>query len=388
MAPRSDENLIATYYLETEGDLQQVARTMIEMETTGGWDGLGGPPELFARCTGQVLEVNEQSPGSGIVRVALPVENFNLEESAFSCLWLALVGGATHALTTYRKSRLMDFELPVSVLRHFPGPQLGMGGTRSLLDLPPGTPVIGTIVKPTAGLTPDEVAELCYEFASGGVRFIKDDEKMMNPAYCPLRERVTKVGEALKRAEDETGQKVLYAPHITTDPDNIRRFADTALAAGAHALMVNFFAAGFQSLEILARNYQVPIYAHCGGKEAFGRAEGQGVAPEVVAKFARLLGADYFRTGILGGYLVGSSLPELQSLTAALTSPMPGIQAAVPVLSGGLKPSNLAENLAAFGCDVLALSGTGLTRYPQGIRVAVQQMLEIAQQVMQQSGRG
>ena len=295
------------------------------------------------------------------------------------------VGGGTHALLTYRKSRLVDFELPESARQYFPGPQFGIQGTRHLLDLPPGTPVIGTIVKPTAGLTPDEVADLCYEFAAGGVRFIKDDEKMMNTAYCPLEERVTKVVAALKRAEDQTGQRVLYAPHITTGPDNLCRFADIALEAGANALMVNFFAAGFQSLETLARNYEVPIYAHCGGKEAFGRAQGEGVAPEVVAKFARLLGGDYFRTGLIGSYLVGSSLPELESLTAALTTPMGNIRAAAPVLSGGLKPANLAENLATFGCDVLALSGTGLTRHPQGIHAAVQQMLEIAAQITPQA---
>ena len=37
--------------------------------------------------------------------------------------------------------------------------------------------------------------------------FIKDDEKMMNPAYCRLGIRVKKVSAALKHAEEETGQK-------------------------------------------------------------------------------------------------------------------------------------------------------------------------------------
>ncbi len=384
----AENSLIATYYLETDHSLTQVAEELVILETTGGWDGSGEPTELFAECTGEVVEVQEQAPGCGLVQVAYPLVNFNLEQAAFSCIWLAMIGGATHALTSYHKSRLVDFELPTSALQYFPGPQFGIQGTRRILSLAAGMPVIGTIIKPTAGLTPDEVADLCYEFAAGGVRFIKDDEKMMNPSYCPLQERVTKVVEALRRAEDQTGEKVLYAPHITAGPDNIRRFADIALEAGANALMVNFFAAGFHSLEILARNYEVPIYAHCGGKEALGRAEGEGVAPEVVAKLARLMGADYFRTGVIGSYLVGSSLPELQSLTVTLTRPMPSIQAAVPVLSGGLKPANLAENLRALGCDVLALSGTGLTRHPQGIRAAVQQTLEIAGQVTQEASRG
>jgi ribulose 1,5-bisphosphate carboxylase large subunit-like protein len=372
------DSLLATYYLETDGDLAAVARDVITLETTGGWEGPGEPPALFAACTGQVVAVEEIRPGCGTVQVAFPLVNFNLEESAFASLWLSMVGGGTHALLSYRKSRLVDFSLPESALRFFPGPQFGLEGTRRLLDLPAGTPVIGTIVKPTCGLTPDEVADLLFRMAAGGVRFIKDDEKMLNPAYCPLRERVEKVVAALRRAEDQTGQRVLYAPHITTGPQHLERFAATALEAGATALMVNFFAAGFQSLEVLARNFGVPIYAHCGGKEAFGREPGQGVAPEVVAKFARLLGGDYFRTGVLGGYLVGGTPAELHSLTTVLTEELPGIRKMAPVLSGGLKPDNLAENLGAFGCDVLALAGTGLTRHPRGIAYAVAEMLRIA----------
>jgi ribulose 1,5-bisphosphate carboxylase large subunit-like protein len=381
VAPDANDSMIATYYLETDGDLAQVARDVITLETTGGWGGPGEPPPLFAACTGEVVAVNETAPGCGTVQVSFPLLNFNLEESGFASLWLSLVGGGTHALLAYRKSRLVDFSLPDVALSHFPGPQFGIEGTRRLLDLPPGTPVIGTIVKPTCGLTPDDVADLLYRMAAGGVRFIKDDEKMLNPAYCPLRERVQKVAAALRRAEDQTGQRVLYAPHITTGPQNLERFAEIALEAGANALMVNFFAAGFQSLEVLARNFGVPIYAHCGGKEAFGREPGQGVAPEVVAKFARLLGGDYFRTGVIGGYLVGGSREELDSLTTALTQEMPGLRPMAPVLSGGLKPDNLAENLRAFGCDVLALAGTGLTRHPKGIGYAVAEMLRIAGEV-------
>ncbi|MCC6445810.1 MAG: hypothetical protein IT210_20445 [Armatimonadetes bacterium] len=378
MSADANQSMTATYYLETDGSLAKTARDVVVLETTGGWDGPGEPPELFARATGEVVEVNETRPGCGTVKVAFPMVNFNLEDSGFPSLWLSMVGGGTHALLAYKKSRLVDFALPEEALRRFPGPRFGIEGTRRLLGLPSGVPVIGTIVKPTAGLMAEEVADLCGRMAEGGVRFIKDDEKMLSPAYCPLEERVTRVAHALWRAENKTGQKVLYAPHITTSPWSLGRYAETALKAGASALMVNFFAAGFQSLEFLARNFDVPIYAHCGGKEAFGREPGQGVSPEAVGRFARLLGGDYFRTGVMGGYLVGGSLEELNSLTAVLTEPIPGIRAAVPVLSGGLKPSNLAENLRAFGSDVLALAGTGLTRHPKGIAVAVSEMLQVA----------
>ena len=168
MAPDTNGNMIATYYLESDADLASVARDIITLETTGGWDGPGDPPPLFAACTGEVVSVNETAPGCGTVQVAFPMINFNLEESAFASLWLAMVGGGTHALLSYKKSRLVDFTLPDKALRHFPGPQFGMEGTRRLLDLAPGLPVIGTIVKPTCGLTADDVADLLYRMAVAG----------------------------------------------------------------------------------------------------------------------------------------------------------------------------------------------------------------------------
>ena len=368
--------VLATYYIETEGDLRRVAEHMVELETTGAWQGAGEPTALFKECRGEVYEVNEVEPGKGTVSVLFPLVNMNLEEAAYPSLWLTMVGGGTHALTTYEKSRLLDFQVPEAALHHFPGPRFGIEGTREILGVKPGELIVGTIVKPTAGLTADEVADICYQAALGGVRFIKDDEKMLNVPYCPLGERVRKVSQALARAKDETGLEVLYAPHITTNPDRLKDNARIALENGANALMVNFFAAGFWSLEALARDpeFAVPIYAHCGGKEAFSRAPGQGVDANVVAKFVRLLGGDYFRISTVGGYMVGGTREELLSLKNVMVEPTPGIKDMVPAISGGLKPSNLPTNLDIFGMDVMVLAGTGITSHPWGIPAGTKAM--------------
>ena len=49
-----------------------------------------------------------------------------------------------------------------------------------------GRPIIGTIVKPALGLRPHETAALVGELVEADVDFIKDDEKLMSPAYSPL----------------------------------------------------------------------------------------------------------------------------------------------------------------------------------------------------------
>ena len=383
LAPQADGYLSAVYYIETKQNLAEVARQLVEIETTGKWHGSGSPTELFQSCKGRVADVKETSPGKGTVTLLLPLRNLNLKESAFASVWLCLIGGATHAMKAYEKSRRLDFALPDNEIQnHFPGPGFGLSGTRKLLNAPAHEPIVGTIVKPTAGLTAKEVADMCYEFAAGGLRFIKDDEKMMNVDYCGLAERVKLVSEALHRAEDETGLNTLYAAHITTGPENLLRFAATAIENGASALMVNIFAAGFHALRMLRNEFDVPIYAHCGGKEAFGRAEGQGVSPEVVAKFVRLMGGDYFRSNIVGGYLVGGSLEELHSLVETMREPLGGLRDMVPALSGGLKPSNLMENLREFGTDIMVLAGTGITGYPGGIARGVEAMREMVRRFL------
>lgn len=374
--------LRAKYYIETNKNLGEVAETLVELETTGKWSGEGRPTVLFESCRGWVEAVDETGPGKGYVTLSYPMINFNMEDSAFSSLWLYMIGGATHALIDYQKSRLVDFTFPSEYYKYFIGPLWGIRGTKKYLDVSAEEPVIGTIVKPTAGLNADEVAGMCSKFASGGLQFIKDDEKMMNTAYCPLKERVEKVMAAIERAEQKIGKRVLYTPHITTGPENILKNAEIALRAGARGLMVNIFASGFSSLTILRQHFDVPIYAHCGGKEALGRSEGQGVSPEVIAKFTRLMGGEFFRSNILGGYLVGGSTEEIHSLNAVMRAEMEGIKDMVPALSGGLNPENLPANLSAFGSDVMVLAGTGITRYPGGIAAGVEAMKAAAKRTL------
>ncbi|MCA9414514.1 MAG: ribulose 1,5-bisphosphate carboxylase, partial [Candidatus Omnitrophica bacterium] len=307
-APRHSpqDSIVAKYYIETKENLAKVAKELVVLETTAKWTGQGDPTDLYLDSVGEVLEVEEIEPGKGFISLLYPISNFDLEESAFPCLWLSMIGGPTFALASYEKSRLVDFSIPKEMMDRFPGPAFGIDGTRELMGLKHGELMIGTIVTPTAGMTAKEVADLAYHAASGGICFIKDDEKMMNPPYCPLGERVRLVSNALRQIEGETGQKVLYMAHISTRTDKILDRAFEALENGATGLMVNFFSTGFAALQILREHpdIQVPIYAHCGGREAMGRATGQGIAPSVIVKMVRLLGGDYFRAGMFESYLV------------------------------------------------------------------------------------
>ncbi len=198
----------------------------------------------------------------------------------------------------------------------------------------------------------------------------------MDPPYCPLRERVEAVVAALKRAEDQTGQRVLYAAHISTTPERIVDKALTAIRAGAGALMLNFFASGFGSLQILREHPEVnvPIYAHCGGREAIGRASGQGISPSVIVKMVRLLGGDYFRAGMLESYLVDTE-EDIRQMHEAATGDWCPLNPILPAISGGLNPDTIGANVRALGRDNLMLAGTGILQHPDGPKAGVEALV-------------
>ncbi len=375
------DHFAATYYVESDLPLKDVAARIADIESTGPWLGTGEPTELYLQCRAEVADVRETSPGKGEFDIFFPTANLNMETAAFPSLWLTMIGGGTHALAAYEKSRLLDFQLPESVLEKMPGPGFGPEGIRNYLGAKKDELLIGTIVKPTAGLTAAEVADICHKAALGGVRFIKDDEKMMNTPYCPLEERVRLVVEGLKKAQDITGQRVLYTPHITCQPEYLLKNAEIALMHGAGGLMVNFFAAGFNSLQTLRTQVDpnVPIYAHCGGKEALGRAPGQGVDPIAIVRFVRLLGGDIFRQSTIGGYLVGASPEEGKALFQVMSEPIGDIKPMMPAVSGGLNPKTLIPNLKIFGTNALMLAGTGITLHPMGIKAGTTAMYQAAE---------
>jgi ribulose-bisphosphate carboxylase large chain len=378
----SQDSVVATYYLETKGDLARVAEELVVLETTAKRVAPGEPTARYRQCTGEVLEVRSEGPGRGTISLLYPIENMDIETSAFPDLWLSMIGGPTFALASYEKSRLIDFRIPAAMTAMFPGPAFGIAGTRRLMGLENAELLVGTIVKPTAGLAPEEVADFAYQAALGGICFIKDDEKMMNPPYCPLGRRVKLVSEALKRAEDRTGRKVLYAAHITTTPDRIVRRALEAIENGATALMVNFFAAGFGSLEILRRRPEinVPIYAHCGGREAMGRADGQGISPSAIVKMVRLLGGDYFRAGMFESYLVDTPA-DIRQMHEAAVGNWTSLTPILPAVSGGLNPKTIGANVRNLGRDNLFLAGTGILNHPDGPRAGVEELRAAARAI-------
>lgn len=376
-------SLTLKYYLKTRGRLQDVAKNVAKDETTGSWVGQGKPTKTFGDAQADVCRIEVYGNGEGIIWVRSPMGNLDLSSDFLYQFLMLTIGGPILEFVYYDGVAFLDFDLPDSVLKTLPGPQFGIKGTKKLLKLDAKTPIIGTIVKPCAGLTTKEVADKCRQASLGGVRFIKDDEKMLGPSYCPQEKKVKAVAKALREAEAETGMKTLYAPHVVSPPNKMNETCKRLIDWGATALMYNPIVHGLGTLKSLAQDpdIRVPLYAHSGGRSGWSTGPRR-VDDVVMCKLIRLAGGDYFQIGVMGQlecHVASLSPRMLLRLHKVFTEPWGRIKDTVSVTAGGLNPRNLVDNLEAFGPGIMALAGTGILKHPMGIKAGVDAMLQAAE---------
>lgn len=366
-----EDSILFIYYIKTQSDLVETAKTIAEEETTGRWIGNDIPTQTFYSAQADVCKIEKYGEGEGVIHVRSPLSNLDMESDLFYQIAMLSVGGPILEFVYYESVAYLDFQLPQTILDKFPGPKFGIQGTREFIGLEAGEPAMGTIIKPCCGLTPEESAEKCYQAALGGAVLIKDDEKMMGPQYCPFEKKVRLVSEALRKAEDETGKKVIYAPHLTARPDKIKDMAMRAIEYGATGVMFNaILANNLSTVQILAEDpdVNVPIYVHSGGRSALSTGPRR-IDDVVTAKLTRLCGGDYFQVGVMGqlNVHVASRDPGLLlRLDEVFKEPIVGIKDTVPVTAGGLGAANVGKNIEAFGYDLAPLAGSNVLDHPMG----------------------
>ena len=121
-------------------------------------------------------------------------------------------------------ARLISLQIPDDVLATFPGPAYGPIGIRKKTGFALDQPAFGTILKPTAGITPDDVERLVEEVAGSPLlMFIKEDEDLYPDLdYSPVAERTRRAIAAIERVKDQRGGLgLVYSPHVTAGPDQI-----------------------------------------------------------------------------------------------------------------------------------------------------------------------
>ncbi|HSO69375.1 MAG TPA: ribulose-bisphosphate carboxylase large subunit family protein [Arachnia sp.] len=382
------DQVIATYWVESALPLRQAAEQMAGEQSTGTFIRVARETdEVRARFAAQVVSVDEREPSGrqplpgakgdparirgGVVRLAFPLDNFGPSIPNLQ----AAVAGNLFEMRDFASIKLMDLDLPQPFADHYPGPAFGLAGTRRLMGRDTGV-MIGTIVKPSIGLSPEELAEVVAELVEAGIDFIKDDELQANGPHSPLEARVAAVMPVLKTHADRTGRMPLYAFNITDDLDTMRRNHDVVLAAGGNCVMACINMVGLAGVEWLRRHSQLPIHGHRAMFGAVSRSPQVGIHFRAWQKLARLVGVDHLHTNGLHNKFYESD-DEVLAAIAAVREPLLGGYEVVPVLSSGQWAGLAHETHAAVGTtDLLTLAGGGIHGHPDGATAGVASMRE------------
>jgi len=258
------------------------------------------------------------------MRIAYPVELFDrnvIDGRAMVVSMLTLIIGNNQGMGDVKEAKIYDFWIPPKFLQLFDGPSKDITDMWRTLGRPlvDGGYIAGTIIKPKLGLRPEPFANAAYQFWLGG-DFIKNDEPQGNQPFCPLKKVIPLVADAMKRAQDETGEAKLFSANITADDHHeMCARADFVLEtfgenASHVAFLVDGFVGGPGMITTARRQYpnQYLHYHRAGHGMITSPSAKRGYDAYVLGKFARLQGASGIHVGTMGyGKMEGTNADKL-----------------------------------------------------------------------------
>ncbi|WP_407528873.1 ribulose-bisphosphate carboxylase large subunit family protein [Methylobacterium oryzisoli] len=379
------ERVHATYWMETGDDPARTAEVIAGEQSSGTFVALAHEtPELKERSGARVerLEILEtvaspSLPGAkpsgrytrALLELSWPVENFG---PSLPNLW-STIAGNLFELAPVSGLRLTRLSLPPSFTAPFAGPGFGIAGTRRLSGVAEG-PLIGTIIKPSIGLSVDETADQVRALVAGDIDFIKDDELQADGARCPFDDRVRAVMRVVNAHADRTGKKAMVAFNLTGDLDQMRRRHDLVLQEGGTCVMLCLNSVGLVGVQAFRRHSQVPIHAHRAGWGALYRCPALGYDYAPWQQLWRLAGADHLHVNGLRNKFSESDASVIAAARAVLAPVGPdAAMTAMPVFSSGQTGLQAADTYAALGCaDLIHTAGGGIFGHPGGVSAGVE----------------
>ena len=332
--------------------------------------------------------VYEIDPAKELMKIAYPVELFDrniIDGRAMLCSFLTLTIGNNQGMGDVEYAKMHDFYVPPGYLRLFDGPSMNIADMwrvlgRSVTD---GGMVVGTIIKPKLGLRPKPFADACYEFWLGG-DFIKNDEPQGNQTFAPLKETIRLVADAMKRAQDETGEAKLFSANITAD-DHYEMVArgeyilETFGENADHvAFLVDGYVTGPAAITTARRSFprQFLHYHRAGHGAVTSPQSMRGYTAFVLSKMSRLQGASGIHTGTMGyGKMEGEAADRIMAFMLteeAAQGPYYhqdwyGLKATTPIISGGMNALRLPGFFDNLGhSNIIQTSGGGAFGHVDG----------------------
>jgi ribulose 1,5-bisphosphate carboxylase large subunit-like protein len=362
-APPLDDSIVATYFLALRSwTLEHAAKEISYHATSGTKDVPSG--SLLEQCTGRLVGIDawDNTGRLGLLHIAYPLKMLLQADGHLTSTDILHTAAGAILFDVYENqdARLIGLQIPDVVLRTFPGPAHGPDGLRALTAWPASEPMFGTILKPTAGITPDEVGALVEEVASCPLFcFVKEDENLYpRVPYSPAPERTRRAVEAIRRVQEQRGGRgIVFAPHITGAPHELLETLHSVVDAGATGVMLSesFAGGAVRMVREATRHLPTPpvIYGHNAGIGVKTRS----IFREVIDLLARLDGIDLRQTAPVrpGVPFLKPYGAEWEASERVLSQPLPAcpghpaapaIKPTTIVRAGALDQGNIGLNLA------------------------------------------
>jgi ribulose-bisphosphate carboxylase large chain len=345
-----------TYHLTGEEGAAYAKAQDICLEQTVEFPGdLLPEGPIAAEMVGHIEDFRPHPLGGYFAEISYAVETTALERTQ---LFNVMFGN----ISLKPGIRVADLALPPEVLMNFKGPRFGRAGIREILK-ERERPLLFTALKPM-GLSPEDLAELAYQFALGGIDIIKDDHGLSNQAFSPFEQRTALCAEAVRKANGETGGYSIFVPNITAPHGEVLARAAQAKALGAGGLLISPGLTGFDAMGSVAEadHIGLPVFAHPAFLGSYCIGD-NGIAHGILfGCMMRLAGADASIYPNFGGRF-SFTREECREIAAACDAPMGDLKAVFPCPAGGMSLQSIPASLEVYGTEVTFLIGGGLFRH-------------------------
>lgn len=367
------QRIHARYRIASGFSLEQVISAMVA-ELGGGQSGI--EPEVVSVTPIALSDDAKPLPSRTLrpLRAAADVEvafpDALVNDDIFTLL--AVLLGNVFELRELGSIRLDNLTVPEAFASKYPGPAFGIEGTRALAGAESGRPLLGSIVKPSVGLTPEQTAAKIAGLAEAGLDFVKDDELMASAVNSSLEDRVEAVMRAVHDVADRIGRKIMVAFNISShDAERLVRNHDTVVAAGGTCVMVSINHVGPSAVSFLRSRSSVPIHLHRNGWGGMTRSPRTGMSFQVYSTIWRLIGGDQLHVNGISNKFWESDDSVVASIGSCL-APMVPLRPLVPVVSSGQWGGQAEETYRRTRTvDLLYLAGGGIQGHPDGVAAGV-----------------
>jgi ribulose-bisphosphate carboxylase large chain len=377
------ERIFATYYIETPFAPEKAAAVLAGEQSSGTFVAVPGETEeLKQRFAARVesvelLEtVNEPAiPGAtsttgkynrAMVKVSWSIENFGYNLPVM----VSTLQGNLYEITQFTGLKLMDIELPASFGNQYSGPAFGIEGCRKLTGVN-DRPLIGTIIKPSIGLSIQQTADIVTTLAEAGIDFVKDDELLSSSANSNFNDRVDAIMKVINAHADKTGKKIMFAFNISDEIDEMLQRYEKIVNAGGTCAMVSINSVGLSATKKICDQKQLAIHAHRNGWGMLTRHPLLGIDFKAYQKLWRLAGVDQLHVNGIQNKFWESDDSVVNSIEACL-KPMYNHNNVLPVVSSGQWGGQAFETYRRTKTvDLLYMAGGGIMAHPMGAAAGV-----------------